>query len=159
MITKKLKKGVVLWFLVVLAIVILKPSLSVSSDRIEVMGFYLGMTINDAVININKLGISYKVMSTGISFGKDMGNWLQQNNNNKINYMLLTYKLFDAQDLSLDAFVQKFASSYHLSPMKFDSMRNSYVYRTSNAEVLIPSDPMGIIIIQEIPKPEFNING
>jgi len=72
---------------------------------------------------------------------------------------LFTYRLFDAQDLSLDAFVQKFASSYHLSPMKYDSMRDSYVYKTNNVEVLIPSDPMGIVIIQEIPKPEFNING
>jgi len=68
-------------------------------------------------------------------------------------------KAYRAGIVDPDAFVQKFASSYHLSPMKYDSMRDSYVYKTNNVEVLIPSDPMGIVIIQEIPKPEFNING
>jgi len=157
--TKGPKKWAVVFALVLLGMLILLPTLSISGDRLEIMGFYLGMSIDDGVKNINKLGINnYKVMSSGVSFGENIGNWLQQDNNNKINYMLFTYRLFDAQDLALNDFVQKFSHSYHLS-MKYDSMRDSYVYKNANCEVLIPSDPMGIVIIQEIPKPEFNING
>ena len=153
------KKNNVVFGLALLGMLILLPSVSISGDRLEIMGFSLGMTMDDAVKNINKLGIdNYKVMSSGVSFGKDMGNWLQQDNNNKINYMLFNYRLFDAQDLTLNDFVQKFSQSYRLS-MKYDAMRDSYVYKTANCEVLIPSDPMGIVIIQEIPKPEFNISG
>ncbi|MHB9074526.1 MAG: hypothetical protein ACYC6G_13485 [Desulfobaccales bacterium] len=153
------KKWAVVFGLALLGMIILLPTLSISGDRLEIMGFYLGMSIDDAIKNINKLGIdNYKVMSSGVSFGENMGNWLQQDNNNKINYILFTYRLFDAQDLSLNDFVQKFSHSYHLS-MKFDSMRDSYVNKTANCEILIPSDPMGIVIIQEIPQPEFNTNG
>lgn len=154
------KEKIVIFSLALLTIAILSPTLSIAGERLEVMGFSLGMTVNDAVQNINKLGIAnYQVMSTGVSFGQDLGNWLQTtNNNNKVNYMLFTYRLFDAQDLSLNDFVQKFTGSYHI-PLKYDSMRDAYVYQNSNCEVLIPSDPMGIVIIQEIPKPEFNING
>jgi hypothetical protein len=153
------KKGTVVFGLALLGMLILLPSLSISGDRLEVMGFSLGMTVDDAVKNINKLGIdNYKVMSSGVSFGKDMGNWLQQDNNNKINYMLFNYRLFDAQDLALNDFVQKFSHSYHIS-LKYDAMRDSYAYKTANCEVLIPSDPMGIVIIQEILKPEFDIKG
>lgn len=152
-------KWAVVFGLALLGTVILLPNWSISGDRVEIMGFSLGMSIDDAVKNINKLGIdNYKVMSSGVSFGENMGNWLQQDDNNKINYMLFTYRLFDAQDLALNDFVQKFSHSYHLS-MKYDSMRDSYVYKTASCEVLIPSDPMGIVIIQEIPKPEFDING
>lgn len=153
------QKGIVIFCLALLLQIILLPSFSAAAGRIEVMGFYLGMTVNDAIKNLNKLGINYKVDSTGISFGPDMGNWVQQDNNNKISYMLLTYRLFDAQDLYLNDFVKKFADSYNLSPMKYDSMRDAYVYKSSNVEVLIPSDPMGIVIIQQIFPPEFNING
>lgn len=159
MTAKNSKKEIVLLCLILFVVVIFQPSLALADNRIEVMGFYLGMTVDVAVKNLNKLGINFTVDSTGISFGSDMGNWLQQDNNNKINYMLFTYKLFDAQDLYLDDFVKKFSFSYRLSPMKFDSMRDAYYYKTSNAEVLIPADPMGIVIIQTIPKTEFNIKG
>lgn len=154
------KKSIAALGLACLLSLIIWPSLAYSGKRLEIMGFYLGMTVNDAVKNLNKLNISnYNVMSSGISFGKDQGNWLQVDANNKVGYMLFTYRLFDAQDLYLTDFVNKFTRSYHLPTMKYDSMRDAYVYQTKDCEVLIPSDPMGIVIIQVIPQPEFNING
>lgn len=160
MVKNSLKKWIIILSLAWFTTLMLLPSLAISDNRLQIMGFYLGMTVEDAVKNINKLGITnYQVMSSGISFGAVMGNWLQTDNNNKVNYMLFTYSLFDAQDLPLIDFVNKFAKNYHLSSIKYDSMRDAYVYRSKNAEVLIPSDPMGIVIIQEILKPEFNING
>lgn len=155
-----LRKSIVVLSLALFASVILLPSLAYSGKRLEIMGFYLGMTVTDAVKNINKLGIdNYKVITSGISFGDEMGNWLQLDENNKINYMLFTYSFFEAQDLSLGDFTNKFTHSYHLPALKYDSMRGAYVYQTKDCEVLVPSDPMGIVIIQAIPQPEFNING
>jgi hypothetical protein len=134
-------------------------SQAAAEKRLEVMGFYLGMSSSDAVKNINKLGITnYNVGNAGISFGKDMGSWLQFDSSNRINYMLFTYRLFDAQDLYLNDFVKLFSKGYHLT-MKYDSMRDAYVYQTRNCEVLIPSDPMGIVIIQAMPQSEFKIPG
>jgi hypothetical protein len=130
-----------------------------AGQRLEVMGFYLGMTADNAVNNLNKLGINnYNAGNAGISFGKDLGNWLQFDSSNKVNYMLFTYRLFDAQDLYLNDFVKLFSKNYHLA-MKYDSMRDAYVYQTKNSEVLIPSDPMGLVIIQAIPQAEFNVQG
>lgn len=156
---KENKKYFLVLGIVIVAIIISIPILSNAGERLEVMGFYLGMSADAAVKNINKLGIdNYQVLGTGISFGKDLGNWLQTNNANKINYILFNYRLFDAQDLAVNDFANKFSRSYHIN-LKFDAMRNAYVYQKNYCEVLIPSDPMGIVIIQEIPKPEFNING
>ena len=153
------RKRTVVVSLAVFTMVILLPSLSIAGKRLEVMGFYLGMNVNDAVKNIKKLGIdNYQVISTGVSFGQDLGNWLQIDNDNKVNYILFTYRLFDAQDLSLNDFIKKFTLSYHI-PLKYDSMRDTYFYQTSDCEVLIPSDPGGIVIIHKNPKPEFNVNG
>jgi hypothetical protein len=130
-----------------------------AENRLEVMGFYLGMTADNAVNNLHKLGINnYNAGNAGISFGKDMGNWLQFDYSNKVNYMLFTYKLFDAQDLYLNDFVKLFSNNYHLA-MKYDSLRDAFVYQNKNCEVLIPSDPMGIVIIQAIPQAEFNVKG
>jgi hypothetical protein len=72
--------------------------------------------------------------------------------------MQFTYRLFAVQDLSLNYFGNKITHSHHLS-LKYDSMRDAYVYLTNNCEVINPLDPMGIIIIHKKPKPELNTIG
>jgi hypothetical protein len=156
---KGLKKKVLGLVVALTASLVLLPTLAYSAKNLEIKGFSLGMNVKRAVNNIQKLNIdNYHVTDSGISFGADLGNWLQLNEHNKVDYMLFTYALFDAQDLNLKDFVNKFKHDYHLS-LRYDSMRDAYVYQRKGLEVLIPSDPMGIVIIHTVPKSEFSAKG